>query len=121
MVKHDANRLAEVLEQENTALEAMDLPRAMALLPEKEAAFAALTAAGGSDHPGMSPVAERLNRLATENRRLLERAMTVQQRVIGIVAQAAAEAAAEPAYGVTGGIPGRSSGHVRPVAVSTRA
>jgi len=116
-----ARRLADVLERENDALRAMDLRRAATLLPEKTGAIADLTAAGepvlGLPAPTIVSAARRLDGLATENRRLLERAIAVQQRVIGIVVHAAAAAAVEPSYGAGG----RQAGLTGPMALSTRA
>ena len=116
-----AERLAAVLEQENAALRAMDLRRAVALLPEKTAATADLTASAAAAFgpPGASLVAtvRRLDSLASENRRLLRRAIRVQQRVIGIVVRAAAAAMVQPAYGATR----RQDRLTGPIALSTRA
>ena len=117
-----ARRLADVLDQENDALRAMDLRRAAGLLPEKTVALAGLTEAGaaefGPPHPILVSTAKRLDGLALENRRLLERAIAAQQRVIGIVARAAAASrGAEPSYGARGRL-ARARG---PVAFSTRA
>jgi hypothetical protein len=117
-----AQRLADILERENDALRVMDLRRAVELLPEKTAAIANLTAAGeassGPASPSAASIARRLEGLASRNRRLLERAIVAQQRVIGIVVRAAAATGkAELCYGnrrywtrVTG-----------PMALSTRA
>ena len=103
------DRLVDILIRENAALIAMDLPRAASLLPEQTAALADLAACG-------DPAAlHRLEPLVAENRRLLERAMTAQERVIGIVAQALSGPVS--AYGATGRMT-RPSG---PVAISTRA
>jgi hypothetical protein len=79
-------RLADTLESENAALAALDLPRA-----------AVRTAPVPSE--AAQRMARRLQGLAMENKRLLERAIAVQGRVIGVVARAAT-AATEPAgYG----------------------
>jgi len=117
-----ARRLGEVLERENAALKAMDIRRATALLPEKSAAIADLTASGeasGKENSAhdLTALARKLENLAAENRRLLERAIVVQQRVIGIVARATASAAREPAYGAQG----RMRRITRPLAFSARA
>ena len=65
----------------------------MTLLPEKTAAIADLIASGeavpSAPDPDLVSVARRLDDLALENRRLLERAIVAQQRVIGIVVRAA--------------------------------
>lgn len=114
--------LADLLERENAALAAMDLPRAAAMLTEKTAGVAALAAAAGERNAAASPpdlvlAARRLNVLALENRRLLERAMEAQERVIGIVARAVASTATRPAYGARGIVEVASE----PMALSTRA
>ncbi len=116
-----AQRLADVLDRENDALRAMDLIQAATLLPEKTAAIADLT--GFGEHtfelpdPALVATARRLDSLASENRRLLKRAIVAQQRVIGIVARAVAAAASVPSYGAKG----RQARHSGPVALSTRA
>lgn len=115
------DRLAAVLERENSALSAMDMRRAAALLPEKTAAMADLTAlaarAPGTTNPVVSAAASRLDGLARENRHLLERAIAAQQRVIGIIVGAATSVAVEPGYGAAG----RRAGVRVPMALSTRA
>ena len=116
---HEAvRRLVDVLERENAALMAMDLPRAAALLEEKTAALAVLMAVGegASVLAECAPAARRVDALAQENRRLLERAIAAQQRVIGIVAEAAA-IVSEPLYGPGG----RRTRPGSPMALSTRA
>ena len=126
------NQLADVLDRENAALKAMDLPRAAGLLVEKTAAIADLTTAGdtapASPDPALAPIARRLDGLARENRRLLERAIIAQQRVIGIVVRAAASVAAQPCYGARGGAYGGLKGGANgrrayqgAMALSTRA
>jgi hypothetical protein len=122
-----AERLAAVLDRENEALRAMDLRRAATLLPEKNAAIADLTASGKTALAPPDPAAvaavRRLDRLMSENRRLLERAIAAQQRVIGIVVRAAASTVVEPSYGASrGGIArGRQTRSTGPMALSTRA
>lgn len=103
-------RLADVLQTENAALAALNMPAAARLLPEKLAAANALAAAraDASDKTQVSremeAVAHRLRGLAAENRRLLERAMLVQGRVIATVAKAARMTAERetPSYGARG-------------------
>ena len=114
--------LADILDLENHALTAMDLRRAAGLLPEKTAALAELTLAGefpsAPMHPDLASTAGRLKGLMLENRRLLERAIVAQQRVIGIVVRAAAATdRAEPVYGARG----RRTRVTGPMALSTRA
>ena len=117
-----SRRLADVLELENAALREMDLRRAATLVTEKAAAVADLIAAGetsaGPVAADATPAARLLDGLARENRRLLERAMTAQQRVIGIIARAAAEAGnGEPVYDGSG-----HTAHARgPMTLSTQA
>lgn len=116
-----ARRLADVLDRENDALRAMDLPRAVTLLPEKTAAIAELTAAdnaaSGSPNPDLASITARLDGLAVENRKLLERAIGAQQRVIGIIVRAAASVSVAPNYGMQG----RRAHLAGPMALSTRA
>ena len=97
-------RLAEVLQAENAALRAMDLARAAALLVQKQAALAAFNATqtGGQAGPDLRQAAAQLRAAADENRRLLERAISVQTRVLGIIAQAARAANPAPNYGRSG-------------------
>jgi hypothetical protein len=80
--------LANVLERENAALQQLDLPTAVALVPEKETAIQRLSReSAGPPVPEQSGIAERLIRLTRENHALLERAIKVQARVIEIVAR----------------------------------
>jgi hypothetical protein len=87
MMKYDpASALAEVLEAENAALRALDFPRATGLLEEKRRALAIL----GSIAAPPTLALDRLRQVAEENRELLERAVLIQGRIIGIILQAAA-------------------------------
>lgn len=102
-----AVRLADVLQTENAALAALNMPAAVRLLPEKLAAadaFAVAQAAARTCRVGrhrgeLDSVARRLQSLAVENRRLLERAMLVQSRVIATIAKAARTTAERDAPG----------------------
>ena len=86
-----ARRLADILERENAALEALDIPRAMDFLDEKQRALEAWYAlpsdstlpAGSADH---DLILRRLRRLVDDNRTLLRHALAVQMRVIAILA-----------------------------------
>ncbi len=110
-----AVRLGDLLARENTALAALDLSGAAAMLAEKQeaaAGFALACERAGADAEGASlpapelaALARRLDAAAAENRRLLERAVVVQGRVIATVARAVprALAAAAPRYGAGGG------------------
>lgn len=93
-------RLAEALRAENEALGALDLPRAASLAETKRQAtdaFAAAYAAtvktnaraAGPVRQTAQDLTTRLTRLGTENRRLLERAIAIQSRVIETIAGAA--------------------------------
>ena len=86
MRSEPAAALAEVLEAENAALRALDFPGATALFEEKQRALALLGNAGAES----APMLDRLRHAAEENRELLERAVLIQGRIIGIVLQAAA-------------------------------
>lgn len=123
-----AARLAAVLAAENAALAALDLPGAAAMLDAKQRAveaFAALRpepearpAAPASPAQWMT-IGRQLIGLAAENRTLLERAIAVQARVLGVIAQAGRResAAKAPGYGARG----RLRAAPRPVAVAFSA
>ncbi len=100
-----AARLVELLTQENAALAALDLPRAAAMLAAKQDAIARLAAAQDvADRAALQALASQLQALATANGALLERAIAVQSRVIGVVASAIPRAVNAPRYGARGGI-----------------
>ena len=125
--------LADTLTQENRALAALDLPRAVTLLEKKRLATAAFIAAqaraASAAHlpppPAMrarvaEQVAAQLRDLADENKRLLERAITVQGRVIGTLARVVPRALARaPRYNAGGAI--ACGPRPPPVALSARA
>ena len=99
--------LADALARENTALDALDLSGAVAMLPEKRRALALLTDAKGivlrpELRPAMELALQRLRGLASENRRLLQHALTVQSRVIEIVASALPRPEAAGRYAASG-------------------
>jgi hypothetical protein len=98
-------RLAAIVAAENAALRALDLPAAAGLLARKQSAATAMAAAspGARPTPALHAAAGRLRDLADENRRLLECAIAVQGRVLGIVAAAARAADPAPRYGRSGG------------------
>lgn len=125
-----AEALAAVLTAENTALAALDLPRAASLVPAKRAATdsflaaqARLAAAGRRDnapHAALGALAPRLRDLAAENRHLLDRAMATQRRVLDIIAQAVPRASAQaPRYGASGALLDRA--RALPVAIASSA
>jgi hypothetical protein len=121
-----ATSLAELLDRENGALRAFDFTAAVALFPAKQRAadsFAVAQAALGALPPQLRPEFERVMRrlkdLAAENRRLLEQAITVQGRVIGIIVKALPRALnTTPRYGAQGA---SSLARLPPVALSASA
>ena len=96
--------MAKLLTDENQALAGMDFARAGALLAPKHAAADALAAAWRAAAVTETPQAAliKLGELAEENRRLLNRAMRVQRRVLDLVARAARGAQAPARYGAGG-------------------
>jgi hypothetical protein len=109
-----AQRLVDVLAQENDALKRVDYAAAVALAPDKEAALTALSAlfppSGLASPSSLSPpsgfpvvLARRLRDLASENQGRLALAITVQTRVVQIVARAYAPPKAEGRYGARAG------------------
>jgi hypothetical protein len=96
-----AQRLADLLTQENEALKRLDFPGAAALVAAKETALAELTR-----HPAVRPLTpplvalgQVLGRLAAENQTLLERAIAVQTRIVRIIARACAPPPGVMRYG----------------------
>lgn len=96
--------LVQILAQENDALRSFDLRYAASLTDGKARAIEAFVSAqtkqdrsktaGPAQREAVIEMAARLRDLVAENRRLLERAIGVQQRVIGVVARAAPQALA---------------------------
>ena len=96
-----AQRLIAVLEAEVAALDRGDVAAVGALLASKLAAVEGL--AELPDTPAGAAAAQKLRTLADANRRVLERAIAVQGRVVELVARAAQRAAREAGrYGATG-------------------
>ena len=102
--------LTDALEAENAALVALDLAAAGRLLDRKQAATTAFTEAqrvavaarATVDTKALRLAAIRLKAATAENQQLLERAIGVQHRVLGILAQAARTANPAPRYGRSG-------------------
>ena len=116
-----AQRLADLLAQENDALRGHDFPAATALMPAKEAALADLTKHQGRTEgsPPLVATGRLLAQLAAENQLLLERAIMVQTRIVRIVARACAPPPAAARYGGYGRP--TPSGRAAALALSTRA
>jgi hypothetical protein len=123
-----ATALASALEAENDALRRMDVVAVVAGLTAKSALTARLREAladperrTGAMPPAVRACAERLDRVAEENRRLLERAMAVQGQLIAILARAMPRAPA----GYGGAVPAAArrfgSVSVGPIALCARA
>jgi hypothetical protein len=104
-----AVRLAIVLRAENDALAQGDAETAIRLLPEKEAAAAALHAAlpGGQSDRAQ---AIQLQALADENRSRLALAIEVQATILEMVARAARTATPGPVNYRANGIQAASTG-----------
>ena len=127
---HAATTLAAILTAENAALATLDLPRAAQLVPAKRAAtdaftdahasFAATGHPTGTAHDMLATAATHLRDLAAENRRLLDRALATQSRVLDIIAEAVPRASAQaPRYNPTGALVDRS--RALPVAITASA
>lgn len=105
-----ADRLAAVLESENAALAQSAFNRVGELADEKRAALAALNALSAEPaddstrvvDPDSQALAMRLHRAADENKQLLEQAITVQNRVMAVLAGAARQAQVPLGYGAKG-------------------
>ena len=106
-------RLAEALRAENEALATLDLGRAASLADHKikasdafAAAFAAAVRVGvkaeGPTRKTTAELTNRLESLGAENRRLLERAIGIQSRVIETIAGAAIPKSVPGGYGAYG-------------------
>jgi hypothetical protein len=122
------HRLAEALRAENEALARLDLSSAAALSQAKRQASDAFAAAfesarrlGSKAEAGervdAESIAGRLRDLGAENRRLLERAIDLQSRVIETIA-GAARAPGTGTYGERGD---RRAGRGGPLSFSGRA
>ena len=109
--------LALVLRAENAALAAGDAAGAARLLPEKQAAVAALREATPVELPSLAAV-KNLRDLVAENGERLALAIEVQGRVLELVARAARHA--QPALGRYGR-KGMASESRQPVALAVRA
>ena len=127
-------RLADALLAENEALARLDLPGAAGLSGAKmrapdafAAAFAAASKVGArpegaAQREGARDMAARLETLGAENKRLLQRAVSVQSRVIETIAGPALPRAANPVYGAAERRPAAPRGAAAPaMALALRA
>jgi ribonuclease D len=117
-----ARELAEILEAENAALAAVDYAGAARLTQAKHSAadaFARASAARESPEADAAVRALALPQLAETNRRLLERALVVQRRVIQTFARAVPRTPAAPRYGANGTL--TQATRTAPVALVARA
>lgn len=98
-----AEALSATLKSENAALEALDFKAAVVLLQKKQMHGRAFMTAqaqalandiGGLPRARLRQLAVELGSLASDNKRLLERALTVQSRLIASLAQAVPRAKA---------------------------
>lgn len=116
--------LADILAEENAALSVMDVPKAVGLLAAKRNATDRLIAAQRTwALPATAEAvvaAERLRILATDNRRLLERAMVAQKRLLACIARAVPAAAARNRNYAASGASTQAT-RPPPVALSARA
>lgn len=93
-------RLAGLLEAENRALSALDLPASAALAEPKRMAVEAFVAAeavlrkagaraGAAEGEDVRALSARLGELAAANRRMLERALAAQDALVRVMSEAA--------------------------------
>jgi hypothetical protein len=120
-----ASGLADLVARENAALDAVDLAAAAAMAPSKRSATqrflrarAGVATLSADEIAALRAVGENLERLAAINRRLLERAIFVQGRVIGSLARAIPRGAGTPRYAADGMVAASCS---QPVAFVARA
>jgi hypothetical protein len=122
------HRLAEALRAENEALARLDLNQAAALSTGKRQASDAFAAAfdaaqrtgskaEGTERATAEEISGRLRELSAENRRLLERAIDLQSRVIETIAGAAKG----PGPGTYGERGDRRAARTNPLSLSSRA
>ena len=126
-------RLAEALHAENEALASLDFGKAAGLSSAKvqaSDAFAAAFAAASrtnarallAERQNAAAMAQRLQNLGQENRRLLERAIMIQSKVIETIAGAALPKTAGRGYGAVLRRPGPAPLRATPaMALAVRA
>ncbi|NKC31697.1 hypothetical protein [Falsiroseomonas selenitidurans] len=93
--------LEQALRAETQALKARDLLGAAAMQPEKTRAVEAFVRLRGlAPDRSMALRIDRLRQAVALNREMLEAAMALQARVLGVIARAASRPAAMPGYAV---------------------
>jgi hypothetical protein len=102
-----ATVLADVLAQQNAALRRLDFPAAAALGSAKETALLGVTrdrapAPMTDRNPVLAALGQRMKELVAENRTLLERAIAVQTRIVGIIVRAAVPPPSTGQYAASG-------------------
>ncbi len=99
------NGLTAILEQENVALTALDFSTSTAMLDMKRSAIAAFElACKVADKPRRLDDIARLRTAVLANTALIERAITVQRRVIETVLAVAPKRDAAPGYRADAGL-----------------
>jgi hypothetical protein len=97
------NEVVQVLETENHLLSLHDYKAVAALLDRKQTALGTLERARGTEpDASQGDLARRINVLVVENRRLLDRALTVQRHVLDVICNAARNALPVDRYGASG-------------------
>jgi len=125
-IRQAAQRLTELLAEENAHLRAHRYETLPASTEAKRQALDALRAAEAAmeemqtppHEPGDQALAKTLRAELAENKSLLERAIATQNRIMGVLADAARQAQRPTGYGASGM---RSGNAVQPVAISARA
>ena len=120
---HDPNeaaeRLATVLKRENSALAALDLRGAAAMLAEKQAGRGSIAGGAGGWRRAATIARAAAARPGGGEPAGLEHAIAVQRRIIGLIARALRSATPPaPRYGATGAM---AAARVAPVTLSARA
>jgi len=111
-VQEAVMRMTDLLRAENVALAAMDFVRAGSFLAQKQICADQLAAAFRATAPEISAepaILQELAVLAADNRRLLNRAMRVQRRVLELVARAARASQPANVYGRSGTVRSRQT------------
>ncbi len=123
--------LVQILEAENAALEALNMPAAAEVLPTKTRVMESFSAAHqaamrtgvkveAADRSTLESLHERLTTLGQDNRRLLERAIGVQSNLIESIAKALpAGDPIAPVYGGRGKV--ASPAYRKPLTLSADA